>query len=203
MGYLTYSVAPCELIGELEKFTSAVLFCSTDGIPNVDELLTLLRAHTTAPIFLISEAPEPGFTEVISPDHSMPDIINIISEYCKARELRRPGSYRKAGIDASVERTEVEFLSENIRFTKTERMILRILIRAYPEPLSAEDILKYAFIPGRAPEVAGIRTHLSMMNKKFKKETGRILSMTDEGRGYVLATPELLASKRDALFIFS
>ena len=74
-------------------------------------------------------------------------------------------------------------------------MILRYLIRSYPVPQNAERILKYAFKPTRAPEAASIRTHLSIMNKKFEKSIGRKMISLEPHRGYIILTPEYIKAK--------
>jgi hypothetical protein len=62
------------------------------------------------------------------------------------------------------------------------------------EPQSAKSIVKYAYKPGKKPEIASIRTHISVMNRKFREITGKNLFVGIEKEGYVVSTPEILAS---------
>ena len=71
-------------------------------------------------------------------------------------------------------------------------MILRYLIAYYPTPQSAKRIVKYAYKPTKKPEISSIRTHISVMNKKFRELTGRNLLLSLDKEGYVVSTPELV-----------
>ena len=45
------------------------------------------------------------------------------------------------------------------------------------------------------PEESGIRTHISIMNKKFREITGRNLTVLTPGEGYRVLTPEIAEDK--------
>ena len=70
-------------------------------------------------------------------------------------------------------------------------MIVKYLIRTYPRPTSAEEILRYAYRESRTPEISNIRTHISIINKKFRKLTERNLIEMSFGKGYRVLTPEV------------
>ncbi|MBQ9487791.1 MAG: hypothetical protein IJU91_08360, partial [Selenomonadaceae bacterium] len=76
-------------------------------------------------------------------------------------------------------------------------MILRTLILYYPLCVSAKAIIKYAYRPSRAPQLCNIRTHISVMNRKFRMLTGRNLIGPIAGNGYTILTPELLAEEKE------
>jgi DNA-binding response OmpR family regulator len=116
-------------------------------------------------------------------------IAERLIEYCDAHELPIPGHYTALGIDVSADLEGATYLWQPLPFTKTECMILRFLIRAYPTPVNAERILKYAYRPSRRPDAANIRTHVSIMNKKFRELTGRSLIEAEFGEGYRIVAP--------------
>ena len=115
-----------------------------------------------------------------------------IIDYANKNSLAKIGDYYLAGFDASNHTIGVNYFYTKIGLTKTEAMILRYLIRSYPIPQSADKILKYAFKPSRAPEAASIRTHLSLMNKKFESTIGRKMVILEPHRGYIILTPEYI-----------
>ena len=77
-------------------------------------------------------------------------------------------------------------------------MILRYLIASYPTPQSAKKLVKYAYKPAKKPEVSSIRTHISVMNKKFREATGKNLCLAIDKQGYVISTPQILKSLSEA-----
>ena len=117
-------------------------------------------------------------------------MIKSIDSHCIRRGKRAIGSYSLAGIDAGCDLRLPTYFDKEIPLTKTETMILRYLIRIYPRKAKAVEILCHAFKSGRDPEVASVRTHISVMNKKFKKEFGKNLISSFEGGGYTVLTPE-------------
>ena len=71
-------------------------------------------------------------------------------------------------------------------------MILRYLTASYPALQSAKSIIKYAFKQSKKPELSSVRTHISVMNKKFKDITGRNLFIGIPKQGYTVSTPEMI-----------
>jgi hypothetical protein len=59
----------------------------------------------------------------------------------------------------------------------------------------ASEILKYAFRQSRLPDISNVRTHVSVINKKFRAMRGENLIGFEEGRGYVILTPDVLAGE--------
>ena len=114
-----------------------------------------------------------------------------MAKISKSRGLLPAGIYKLAGINASCDIKSVTFLDEPVHFTRTEAMILRFLISTYPTPCSPDSIIEHAFRSGKHPEPSAVRTHISVMNKKFRAATGRTLFISVAGEGYVVSTPEL------------
>jgi len=96
------------------------------------------------------------------------------------------GEYRIKELDASVTRDGVYFEGRKISFTKTEIMILRSLIALYPRPLTQGELLNAAFRGARTPEISNIRTHICVMNKKFRALTAKRLISQAELSEYSL-----------------
>ena len=91
------------------------------------------------------------------------------------------------------------YFGKPLPLTKTEAMILKTLIVTYPRPTSAKEVLKYAFKQNKTPEASNIRTHISVINKKFRAVAERNLIALTVGEGYVILTPELMPSFNAAL----
>ena len=194
MGYLSISATYKELhtVSKYPYSCAVALYPESTGA-DYEASFDALRALSKIPIFAISECPytlEPLFDFVFEKGISAPALISRISDYAKERMLNVPGSYKIMGINASPELITSLYFDTPLPFTKTENMILRALTFSYPNPLFAEDILKLAFRHGRLPELASIRTHISVMNKKFRAKTGRSLINCEKGCGYTLLTPE-------------
>jgi DNA-binding response OmpR family regulator len=66
------------------------------------------------------------------------------------------------------------------------------MIRSYPIPQSPENIIKYAFPPARHPDPSCIKTHISVINKKFREREGRNLIIMLPSEGYVVNTAEII-----------
>ena len=119
-----------------------------------------------------------------------PALASKIIEYSRLNSKESIGDYRLAGFDASCDVVGVNYFFQKVNLTKTEAMILRYLIRSYPIPQKSEDILKYAFKASRLPDKSSIRTHISIMNKKFVSHLGDKMIVSVSHDGYRILTPE-------------
>ena len=192
MGFLSVGVTPSEALKEHSPLYRAVVVTSPPRITSPKELADKLRKIAAAPIISITDKPGAGaeiFDAEIKRGAYAAVIAERLIEYCDAHKLPIPGHYTVSGIDASADLEGASYLWQAIPFTKTECMILRFLIRTYPTPVSAERILKYAYRPSRRPDVANIRTHISIMNKKFREVCGRSIIEAEFGERYrIVAT---------------
>ena len=117
-------------------------------------------------------------------------IYKIIREFFESTKRFPPGEYMLLGLDASVDSKFVTNFSTVISLTKTESLIVRALIRAYPSTLSPKQLLRYAFSQSKLPDPTSIRTYICSINKKFHHRFARKLVVSLNG-GYVILTPEL------------
>lgn len=195
MGILSAPSTPIEAVSEPERKYRAVLVADPDDMPDAEGLVENLRSYNPrAPIFAITNSPGRSyahgiFNETFTNDMYSSELIEGITKYQKDRGLPITAKYTLSGIDASCDTEQVRIFDESISFTKTETMILRYLIASHPIPQDAESILRYAFKPLRKPEIASIRTHVSVMNKKSRESIGRNLLCAIPNRGYVLLVP--------------
>ncbi len=192
MGILAHSVSPSEALSEISTLYRAVLLTSPDGIPEPSEYFERLRRYCALPIFGISSQGIAGLDACFPEGSYSSTVASEIAAHLASHGMSAPGIYRLSGIEASADAPEVTYLGSTLSLTKTECMILRCLIASYPRAATPRDILKYAFKPSRKPEAASVRTHISVMNKKFTKATGRALTFPATGGGYLLATPEMI-----------
>ena len=188
MGFLSVGVTPSEALNEISPLYRAIVVTSLPRITSPRELVCRLRKISSAPIFSITDKPGGEEAELFDDEIRRGAYAVRIAErmidYCDDHELPAPGHYTAAGIDASADLDGARYFWQPLPFTKTECMILRFLIRAFPAPVSAERILKYAYRPSRRPDAANIRTHISIMNKKFREATGKSLIEAEFGEGY-------------------
>lgn len=193
MGFLSYGVASSRAITEINPRYRAVILLSDSSMGSSAFESIIGCASSPAlkiPIFSIGENSDPRIAEVLSDKASLSLIIKRIIRYQVINEKPVIGKYKCAGFDASQELSRILYFDRDVRLTKTEKMILRFLTRSYPLPVSAVEIIRYAIRPSRSPEPSSIRTHISMMNKKFKTAIGRPMIEFCDREGYILITPE-------------
>lgn len=204
MGVLSYAATPTEALSEISAIYRAVLVVDPENLPDAKSFTEkLLTYNTRIPIFALTDSRGLSgiFDGVFPSDIYSSRLVGEIVRYQKERGIPMTSRYRLAGIDASCEMARVTVFDEPIDFTKTETMILRYMIATYPTPKDADSILRYAFKPLRKPEVTSIRTHISVMNKKFRHKRGKNLFCSLVGKGYVVATPEILKSIKEESLI--
>ena len=200
MGVLSYAATPSEALTEISGLYRAVIVLEAHTLPDTENYISKMRSYNcSVPIFAISDSDEIKYVSHLF-DGCLKDsiysstLVEEIVRYQSERRLPLCAHYRLSGIDASCNSEVVTVFDRKILFTKTETMILRYLIASYPMPQNAKSIIKYAFKPTRKPEIASIRTHISVMNKKFKDTTGKLLFQSLVKEGYVISTPEVIKS---------
>ena len=200
MGVLSYATTPYEATSEISGMYRAVLVLDPEELPDADNFIERLRTYNSLiPIFALSDSCnnyccQKIFDKVFKGDIYSSALIEEIVAYQSERKLPLTAHYRLAGIDASCSKARVTVFDKFVTFTKTETMMLRYLIASYPAPQDAKSIIKYAFKPLRRPETASIRTHVSVMNKKFREVRERNLFVNIPDRGYTVSTPEILSA---------
>ena len=202
MGILSSVATPTEALSELSLLYRAVLVIDPDTIVNHEDLVRRLKSYASIPIFAIgdcvwSDRDKVIFSGCFKSDTGSGTVAAQIARYCKDTNQSALGDYRLLAFDATPDLSVPRFRGETLPLTRTEAMILRYLIRTYPNPQTCEKILRYAYRPSRRPEPSGIRTHICLMNRKFKAIAGRNLITSIPDRGYVLLTHE--TKKKEAL----
>ena len=196
MGIPSYATTPTEALSKISPIFSCVLIINPDTLADKADYTARIRAYYHLPIFAIKNEVDVYdnliFDGIFESKAYAPKIISFICKYAEEKDFKIPGTYRLAGIDASINLRSPIYFDRVIPLTKTEAMILRVLTCAYPVPLNAKTILKYAFRETRRPEEANVRTHISIMNRKFREITGRNLTILSPSEGYRILTPELI-----------
>ena len=195
MGQAAQGVTPSEALSEISPIYRAVIIMNPNELGDKSEYLMRLRSYADVPIFAITDSvsgmDEICFDGILPKDAYAAKIYSYLYDYSMQNSKPVPGQYTLAGIDASSHLRFVEYFGKAIPFTRTEAMIIRTLIRLYPLPIRSKDILKYAFRPARTPEVANVRTHISVINKKWREVADRPLIVMESGKGYRILTPEV------------
>lgn len=196
MGLVARAVKPQDTAGEISHRYRTVLLPHPETIIDLPDFIYRFRSFAGGiPIFALSPEPKtfpyPSLFDGVYAENSLSStVLGGMRNFCRAHELPLPGNYRLCGIDASVSRRGVFYFDTFLSFTKTEKAILRFLIRAYPLGLPAQEMLDMLFRPSKRPEISDIRTHISSMNKKFRQVTGRALIFMTPHIGYRILTPE-------------
>ena len=196
MGIPASARKPKEALSALSLCYRAVLVCNPSALPCPEEYTEKLRAIGGAiPIFALAETVEdyalaPLFAQTFDMGASSASILLKIRELQKSQDLPLLGAYSLAGLLLDCDLARPYYCDEPMNFTKTEAMILRYLIRTYPEYADVHHILRYAMRPTSLSEPSGIRTHIYGINRKFMAKTGRRLIASVPGEGYRIMTPE-------------
>ena len=132
----------------------------------------------------------------MSENLSAAEIFESVRKTCKNYGFSLPGEYRLSFLNVSQDIKEPTFFSEKLPLTKTELMIVRVLANRFPKAAKTDEILKFAFRKKRSPDDASIRTHISKINKKAMKISGRKLIFNVEKNGYRLFDKEISESFR-------
>lgn len=198
MGVVSYAASPSEALSEMSALYRATLIIDPQKLPDAESFIRKLRSyHSSAPVFAISDGEITSshlYDACFSDSIYSSTLIEEIVKHQHSHRLPLSAHYRLAGIDASCYTAQVTYFDKRIPLTKTETMIIRYLTASYPALQSAKNLVKYAFKPSKKPEISSIRTHISVINKKFKEITGRNLIMSIPKSGYTIATPQMIQS---------
>ena len=200
MGSPAVAKRPKEALSEISLIYRAVLLCHPSALPSPEEYVSGLRGYSGGvPIFALCEdvddfAISDIFDSYFKADDYSSKIFMEILAYQTEHSLPLLGNYTLAGLCLDCDAKQASFCDKAIHFTRTEAMILRYLIRTYPESVDVHHILRYAMRPGNLSEPSNIRTHIYGINRKFLEITGRRLISSLPGEGYRILTPEVEAA---------
>ena len=196
IGVVSYGTTPTEALSEISLRYSAVIVMNPDALADKGDYVSRLRGYARIPVFAMTDEPDDAdkliFDKVMRMSTYASVVIDKIGDYCYESKLRIPGVYKLAGLDLSFFLNTPTYMLSALSLTKTELMLLRTLTRTYPQPTDAREILKYAFRQSRIPDPANVRTHVSVINKKFRAISGRNLITLNVGEGYRILTPEII-----------
>lgn len=187
------------------KFRAIIILLGSNEAPDCDEefIRSLRLLFNNTPIFMIKKPPLPpkNTLEEINCVLNIPLAPSLVLEeihsYQESNRLPKCGVYRLSGLDASLDLKIPTYHGALLPLTAGEKMILRVLIRFYPTPISTSRIIDYAFLKSKIPEKSNIRAHICGINKKFHQVAQRkLIEPADDRRGYIIQTPEIIDSKK-------
>ncbi len=194
MGYIAVHKAPYEALAEANPRYHAAIVLNPGLIPAPEDYIKRLRVYLHAsPIFAIKDQSmtEPEvYDAVYDARLSAARIIHRIDKYCMRNGKARPGLYGVEGLDISAWRVTAKHYDDEIKFTRTEKTLIRYLTVAYPNPADTNELTHHSFNPQKIPSDSNIRSHVSNINAKFRQyeEYPLIISMPG---GYCIYTPEM------------
>ena len=200
MGILSSVKTPKDALCPDTKYR-AIVVIEPGEIINPEQLVKGMRSfYGNIPIIALYKEKEQvskdaDFDAALPFDIYSSVLIKRIAEICISRGLDTPGRYTLMGIDASCNLQRPKLYDTPLPFTKTETMILRFLMLSYPKSQSAKNILKFAYKEKRRPELSGVRTHICIINRKFRELKGRNLIESVPEKGYLILTPSELLIK--------
>ena len=196
MGIIAHGATPTEALSEISLQYKVAIIMSPSVLPDKEDYVSRLRSYAKIPIIAMTDEPSGHdidiFDLIIKKSTYGSKIIETIRRYCESIGIEPPGKYRLDGINASAQSKTPTYLFSELPLTRTELMVLRTLIITYPRRTPASEILKYAFRQSRAPELSNVRTHISVINRKFREKIGKNLIGYIDGRGYIILTPSVI-----------
>lgn len=191
-GVLSHAVKPSEITAEIGPRYRAAIVLNPHELADTDTFISKLRSYDPElPVFAISDVPvSERYTGAFHPGTPANFMMTKI---IRSDRYANAGQYRLAGLNFSFGSLYSKFFLSPFPLTKTESMVLKFLMRAYPVHVTANEILTYSFKVTKAPEVGAVRTHVSSINRKFQKRFGRPLIVSSPGNGYIILTPEYAA----------
>ena len=194
LSILSFHTIPMEALNEITPLYRAVLITNPSELADKCEYLERLRSYTPAiPVFAVTDTHDAldlkifdGIFKFSELNALLPDKIN---EYARSHGLSQIGQYRYGGINADFDQRFVTYFGNALTFTKTESMIIRLLIKSYPYPVPVKLILRYSFKSGRTPEPSSVRTHVSIINKKLRLAGEELAIRMIDGEGYKFDFP--------------
>jgi hypothetical protein len=196
MSILAYAATHREALSEVSDLYRAALILNPERFPDIMDYVRRIKSYRSdIPIFALTTAnPPPYYPEIFDGCFTLPTftpaLATHITQYANENNRAKIGDYYLAGFNASSHNLGVNYFYDKVTLTKTETMILRYLIRKYPLTASSEEIIKYAFRSTRAPETSSVKTHISLMNKKFESQIGKRMIEFIPKQGYIIITPE-------------
>ena len=179
MGIISVAAKPDTAVKIVTNRHTAIVLCNPEKMLWPEELIRTLRSRSLgSPVFALAQDKDSFinnhkrlsmmFDKVFSDRTFSSTFIKAIIEYQREHSLPVTGEYIFEAINATAYRKNVTFFDYEIPYTKTEKMIIRYLIRMYPAPARLTDIMKHAFKHTCTSELSNIRTHISLINKKHR-----------------------------------
>lgn len=196
MGVLAVAAKPKEALSEISLYYRAVLVFNPSALPVAEDFVRRMKERGGGvPLFMVAENEADRkhaalFAHAFDFDDYSSRILLTIRKIQEALSLPPAGCYALAGLCLDCDKKTAYYCDRPIHFTKTEAMILRYLIRTYPNGADVHHVLRYALRPGNLCEPSVIRTHVWSINRKFLQLTGRRLVESLPGEGYRIVTPE-------------
>ncbi len=175
-GILSYPTSAVDAISELSLPYRAVLFVNRDSFFDEEELAEIIHSYAPSLPIFSHGGNRSTHISAIKSSFSLSESIALMQN-----EVSELGIYSTESLCEEGNGT-FQFCKQELPFTKTEVMILRSVIRFQPCGISTEEILKFAFRKRRTPDKGSIRTHISLMNKKFKQSFGIPLFEYSDGK---------------------
>ena len=194
-GILSQGVSPHESFSEVSNLYRLILIVGPENFPDINDYLKRLHSYNSdIPVFALTDREYSyQFNGIFDKVYTKPDITTrLATKMAEHLYTMRPivfGEYHIGGFHASIYDFPVTYFDTPLNLTKTETMILRYLSVAYPIPQSASQIIKYAFRTGSETTEASVRTHISMMNKKFESTINKRMIEHHNNAGYIVLTP--------------
>ena len=106
MGVLAFGTTPSEALSEISNRFSAVIVMNPDTLANKEDYASRIRSYAKIPIFSLSDKGEYEdrliFDGIINCGSYASRILDYLINYSENSHVKSPGTYRLAGIDASV-----------------------------------------------------------------------------------------------------
>ena len=195
---LSYATTPHKALNEISPMYRGIIVINPMKFPDIRDYINKIRSYEqTRPIFCMSSEPlQPHYQRLfdacLGEKCTLLSLFNRFRMFQEKHNLPYVGDYRLAAINMPVGFDLTLCFERVIHLTRKERLILKYLIRIYPNPVSSKKIIKYVYPPTMPVEESCIRAHICSINKKYSAEFGRNIITMIPTEGYVIITPKLV-----------
>ena len=192
MGILSIAMTPHKALSKVSFVYRAAIILNPEELPDYTDYVTRLQNYSpTTPAFAVTAAEQNladgVFDGRFSSSSYAANMLKKIVEFSNSKRLPPPGDYRRSIVDLSAYHTTPTILGKGFDLTKTECMVLRYLVRIYPQPAKPDEIISHIYNPTKAPNESNIRTYVSVINKKSIGVFGKSVITSVPKKGYAFS----------------
>ena len=196
LNIVAYGANQAEALKEIAPRYHAVVLIDPEKFPDHIDFIKLIHSYQREmPIFALTDRPDLLPHPELFADIESNNVRSAEYAYkmydCLSRMGKPPiGIYNAGEVRSVCDMDHITYYGIRLDFTKMESAIIRFIMANHPFPQSTAQIIKYVYPRNKKPEEATVRTHISVINRKFKALFPSIdFILHVPHKGYKIKTP--------------